>query len=63
MTLDADVPLLTAAYNALSDNCVYEQDVEVRREGLRVLRALGERLGLEPTADMMVEFAELGDFG
>jgi hypothetical protein len=41
-----DTILLTVAYNALVENCIYQQDEDTCAEGVRVAHALAERLGL-----------------
>jgi hypothetical protein len=54
---DADIPLLTAAYNALVENCVYEPDYETQREAWHVIRGLAERLKIQPTVDVRLVLA------
>lgn len=56
-----DVPLLGAAYNALVENCVFQQDTHTHKEGIRVLKALGERLEIEPINEVRDAFEVLND--
>lgn len=60
MIMDADIPLLGAAYNALVENCIYQPDTETQREAYRVIKALRERLRIPATDDTNVaELLEL----
>ena len=47
--IDDDALLFRAAYDALVENCIYQQTSASQAEGLRIIARLGERLAIEPT--------------
>lgn len=57
--MENDDLLLRAAYDALVENCVYQQSSATHRQGINTISRLVDRLGIEPTDGVRDAIAEV----
>lgn len=56
-----NIALLGSAYKSLVENCVFQQNSNAHKEGIRVLKSIGDLLEIEPTDQVKKAFEVLNE--